>query len=78
MSALPPKADIHRDECDVRFVPIADILRRSRKHSTICLYLYKGAQSGDRFADDQRVHFAGALIRINGFSVGDKAANMIV
>jgi len=25
MSALPPKADIRRLGCDVRFVPIADI-----------------------------------------------------
>ena len=25
MSALPPKADIRGGECDVRFVPIADI-----------------------------------------------------
>jgi hypothetical protein len=25
MSALPPKADIHRRGCDVRFVPEADI-----------------------------------------------------
>ena len=27
MSALPPKADIGRMGCDVRFVPIADIAR---------------------------------------------------
>ena len=27
MSALPPKADIHRDDCNVRFVPKADIHR---------------------------------------------------
>jgi hypothetical protein len=26
MPALPPKADIRRHECDVRFVPQADIL----------------------------------------------------
>jgi hypothetical protein len=26
MSALPPKADIRRRECDVRFVPKADML----------------------------------------------------
>jgi hypothetical protein len=25
MSALPPKADIHRHDGDVRFVPIGDI-----------------------------------------------------
>jgi hypothetical protein len=25
MSALPPKADMVRDDCDVRFVPKADI-----------------------------------------------------
>jgi hypothetical protein len=29
MSALPPKADIPEQSADVRFVPIADILRRS-------------------------------------------------
>jgi hypothetical protein len=29
MSALPPIADIHRRDCDVRFVPKADIVRRS-------------------------------------------------
>ena len=40
--------------------------------------LRKGAQSGDRFAHDQSVHFACALIRINCLSVGDKAAHMIV
>jgi hypothetical protein len=28
MSALPPKADITRHDCDVRFVPKADIQRR--------------------------------------------------
>jgi hypothetical protein len=30
MSALPPKADIGRRDYDVRFVPKADILRRSK------------------------------------------------
>jgi hypothetical protein len=25
MSALPPKADIGRHECDVRFVPLAEV-----------------------------------------------------
>jgi len=25
MSALPPKADIRRGQCDVRFVPLADM-----------------------------------------------------
>jgi len=30
MSALPPKADIGGDGCGVRFVPQADILRRSK------------------------------------------------
>jgi hypothetical protein len=25
MSALPPKADIRRNECDVRFVPNSDV-----------------------------------------------------
>jgi hypothetical protein len=30
MSALPPKADIVRHDRDVRFVPQADILRRSK------------------------------------------------
>src|SRR6516165_2545611 len=78
MSALAPKADMDRPGCNVCFVPKADIPRCSRKPSPKCFYLHKGAQSGDRFADDQRVHFAGALIRINGFGVGDKAANMIV
>jgi hypothetical protein len=29
MSALPPKADINSDFCDVRFVPKTDIARRS-------------------------------------------------
>ena len=31
MSALPPKADIDRHGCDVRFVPKADILRCGKK-----------------------------------------------
>src|SRR6516164_6439774 len=31
MSALPPKADIRQCDCDVRFVPIADILRCSEE-----------------------------------------------
>jgi hypothetical protein len=30
MSALPPKADIETQSRDVRFVPKADILRRSK------------------------------------------------
>jgi hypothetical protein len=30
MFALPPKADIPRGRLDVRFVPQADILRRSK------------------------------------------------
>ena len=31
MSALPPKADIDQDGCNVRFVPEADILRRNKE-----------------------------------------------
>ena len=31
MSALPPKADIGTQSCDVRFVPKADILRCSKE-----------------------------------------------
>jgi hypothetical protein len=30
MSAIPPKADIAKRRCDVRFVPKADIMRRSK------------------------------------------------
>ena len=30
ISALPPKADMDRHRCDVRFVPQADILRRTK------------------------------------------------
>src|SRR6516165_4504048 len=30
MSALPPKADMHQQDCDVSFVPKADIPRRGR------------------------------------------------
>jgi hypothetical protein len=33
MSALPPKADIAQRDCHVRFVPIADVVRRSSKGS---------------------------------------------
>jgi hypothetical protein len=32
MSALPPKADIETQSRDVRFVPKADILHRSKDH----------------------------------------------
>jgi hypothetical protein len=31
MSALPPKADIAESDWNVRFVPKADIMRRSKK-----------------------------------------------
>jgi hypothetical protein len=31
MSAIPPKADMVQHRCNVRFVPKADILRRSKK-----------------------------------------------
>jgi len=31
MSALPPKADIGTQPCDVGFVPKADIMQRSKK-----------------------------------------------
>ena len=30
MSAIPPKADINRRRLDVRFVPSADIMQRSK------------------------------------------------
>jgi hypothetical protein len=34
MSALPPKADIAERRCHVRFVPKADVSRRSK----LCMY----------------------------------------
>jgi hypothetical protein len=36
MSALPPKADIAERDCDVRFVPKADIGTHSITSSAIC------------------------------------------
>jgi len=36
MSALPPKADIGTQLRNVRFVPKADILRRSNRGSCYC------------------------------------------
>src|SRR5271166_7074650 len=44
----------------------------------IVVSLNEGAQAGDRFADDQRLHFAGALIGVDALGVGDKTADVVV
>ena len=40
--------------------------------------LDEGAQAGDGFADDERVHLARSLVGVDGFGVGDKTADMVV
>src|SRR6516225_4406553 len=57
MSALPPKADMDQWDCDVRFVPKADILHCRRRHwitsSAVAIKdwskLAKKLRSSDRF-----------------------------
>ena len=44
MSALPPKADIDHDGRDVRFVPKADKVHRSK---TVSFDLFVGVTSND-------------------------------
>ena len=39
---------------------------------------YKRAQAGDRAADDQRVHFAGALVGVNGLGIGHETAHVVL
>ena len=40
--------------------------------------LDEGAQAGDRFADDESIHLARPFVGVDGFGIGDKAADMIV
>src|ERR1700728_115170 len=44
----------------------------------IVVSLDEGAQAGDGFAYDQRLHLAGALIGIDALGVGDKSADVVV
>ena len=39
--------------------------------------LDEGAEAGDGFADDQRIHLARAFIGIDSFGVGNEATNMV-
>src|SRR3989442_11560667 len=40
--------------------------------------LDEGAETGDRFADDERVHFACAFIRVERFGIGEEAGDLFV
>src|SRR5262249_46791580 len=40
--------------------------------------LHKSAQSSDGLADDERIHLAGAFIRIDGLCISDETANMVL
>ena len=51
MSALPPIADIRRTRSDVRFVPIADQLRRS----TLFDHLVGAGEHGRRYRQAERL-----------------------
>src|SRR5271170_6627815 len=39
---------------------------------------HKGADPGDRLADDQILHLVGALIRIEGFGIREEARNVVI
>jgi hypothetical protein len=43
-----------------------------------CAPLDEGAQAGDSFADDERIHLARPFVGVDRFGIRDKAANMIV
>jgi hypothetical protein len=65
MSAIPPKADIARRDPDVRFVPKADKVRRSKDHSI--------TSSARTSSDDGTVRpsaFAVLRLRIVSYLVG--------
>jgi hypothetical protein len=43
------------------------------------VHLHEGAaESRDRLADDQRVHFARSLVRIDGLCICDEASDVLV
>src|ERR1700758_3873081 len=44
----------------------------------VVVSLNEGAQAGDGFADDQRLHLAGPLIGVEGLGVGNKPADVVV
>src|SRR6201998_921099 len=44
----------------------------------VVVSLHECTQAGDRLADDQRLHLAGALVGVEGLRVGDKAADVVI
>src|SRR5258708_4389496 len=64
---------------------ISTTFRPENTDSVVCVVCivtvitsHERAQAGDRLADDQRLHLAGALIGVESLGVGDKAADVVV
>src|SRR5258708_36544211 len=62
---------------------ISTTFRPENTESVVCVVividsLYERAQAGDRLADDQRLHFPGALVRVQSLRIRDEAADVVV